>query len=156
MKKNTKFRFYDNTKKLWMNSNGITWYMEDGSVTYDVDHDGPTEHYSGGPHTVSSGCDAPEVHQSIGLTDINGKDIYEGDIIKWIGKHPMKCNFVVEYFEDRACWGCSVYRTFMCFEDFMDMDDDMKTLNEKFEVVGNIINNPELDTRGKFPDECKN
>lgn len=79
-----------------------------------------------------------EVMQYTGLKDKNGKEIYEGDIVKerW------------EY--DRA----TIIKGKVIFKDGMfvlrDCDGKYHILNETAEVIGNIYENPELIK------ECKN
>ncbi len=78
------------------------------------------------------------VGQFTGLTDKNGKKIFEGDIIKlggndlphWLKEGEIK---VVEYNDG-------------CFYPFNEYDSDCGTLVEASycEIIGNIYDNPEL------------
>ena len=79
------------------------------------------------------------LEQYTGIKDLNGKEIYEGDIISWVESrwswdHPAKYEKVtykhlVEYYES-ACEG------------YPYIGFDFPTL--RCEVIGNIHENPEL------------
>jgi len=83
------------------------------------------------------------VMQFTGLLDKNGKEIYEGDIIKRIKKEPSKFHFeiydpnptVSEIFYDKA--GFFV-------KGIKGMDFYLGAVHEKVEVIGNIYENPKL------------
>ena len=69
-----------------------------------------------------------------GIKDSNGKDVYSGDFIKFRTTTESKI-FFVEYLEDYAQWWGVSYGGFS-----MTLYD----LKRDGEVVGNIIDNPEL------------
>lgn len=73
------------------------------------------------------------VGQYTGLTDKNGKRIFEGDIVKrfWFGK---MCIYQIDYDNGLASF---IGRAGMKFTTF-DYD------SEEFEVIGNIYDSPEL------------
>lgn len=75
--------------------------------------------------------------QSTGLVDKNGKEIFEGDVVRVICEHPIDfpdCKGVVRMLEGR----------------YMVCDDKTERCSELFseifsnEIIGNIYENPEL------------
>lgn len=75
------------------------------------------------------------VGQYTGLTDKNGKKIFEGDIIKICGQH--SCFDKVEFLDGLA--------GFYAVNDDIHIPAELVTLKKNFiEVIGNIYDNPEL------------
>ena len=69
------------------------------------------------------------VGQYTGLTDKNGKRIFEGDIVKYINSSPCKIDYIDSQFV--MMWK-KFYRNFE------------RVYDDEIEVIGNIYDNPEL------------
>ena len=80
--------------------------------------------------------DPETVGQYTGLTDKNGKRIFEGDIIK--ESHWLKRTFKVEFDEGRGGW-----YPFACGDGCGCCEDEVVAA-DWCEVIGNIHDNPEL------------
>lgn len=84
------------------------------------------------------------IQQFTGLKDKNGKEIYEGDILRWLSCNPFskgEIRVVQVYYIEAHFWcngsiGCYLGELLV---------------NEKCEIIGNIFENPELlpSTSGK-------
>ena len=73
-----------------------------------------------------------QLMQFTGLTDKNGREIYEGDIVKYI----MGMKFTITFHKNAFGW----------FEgdDFIPFADMAQCQLPELEVIGNIYENPEL------------
>lgn len=85
-----------------------------------------------------------ELMQSTGLQDKNGKDIFEGDIVRWkdlesFDDFPIDEVFKVEYSDEFMKWIACYKNNLQYKSDLYDFTD-----NRDLEVVGNIYENPEL------------
>jgi len=73
----------------------------------------------------------PTLGQFTGLTDKNGKEIYEGDVINYLG-----ANGIVSYKEDWAMFVAEFKKNRSVWS--------FDSLNEEIEIIGNIHENSDL------------
>ena len=95
-----------------------------------------------------SGCSGRNVviMQYTGLNDKNGKEIYEGDIVKfqntdWNDYDNIKKDYIQKEFTSEVEWN----KEYVCFEfDNDNIDFEGATVPfKKTEIIGNIYENPE-------------
>ena len=110
-------------------------------IRFDDDGNVTTVLFEGKLLGVNTKIDEIELMQSTGLHDKNGKEIFEGDIIRYdidvvdIKKHPTLGFYTVldgreGFFGD----GMSIN----------DFEEDAKEFSKTVEIIGNIYENPEL------------
>lgn len=83
--------------------------------------------------------DRETVGQYTGLTDKNGKRIFEGDILRWVGPDRESGKVVVVYFG-----GAFMLKSVECPGAAPDLFADFEIGDQTLEVIGNIHDNPEL------------
>lgn len=101
--------------------------------------------------------DADTVGQFTGLCDKNGKEIYEGDIIYSEFPDGSKTNCLIGWDEENSCFGLMDeynYRSKLEGYDFPKFENaifcNFRKHSKKFEVIGNIYDNPELLKGGNY------
>lgn len=95
--------------------------------------------------------DPNTIGQFTGLYDKNGKEIYDGDIIYSEFPDGSKTNCLIGWNEENSCFGLMDeynYRSKLEGYDFPRFDNaifcNFLKHSKKFEVIGNIYDNPEL------------
>ena len=131
-----KFRIWDGVKNEWLASSN-----KDALPYYGFALVGEVMTVQSPP--IWSLDEGNVVEQFTGLKDINGTEIYEGDIIiqKSLGSNKSECRGKITYKEDHAAFMFEVYeRGKPVMWLFLNEFNPEKTC----EVIGNIHENPEL------------
>lgn len=126
---------------------GSLLYADDGSGTScQIVTSCLSTNYDGSSMGVAYEIDSKTICQYTGLTDMNGKKIFEGDIIRYvdevIGKEKID---EIEYDETNAAF-CRHHKSEMGSQ-YLFID---KTVANKCEVIGNIFDNSELESKTMF------
>jgi len=96
-------------------------------------------HYIAPPLGLGDEVDPASVGQFTGLKDSkNGREIYEGDVCKYLMDGVWNYGYV---FWDQGGFALKVFRM---GQTFIPVPDDGETMTDRFEVIGNIHDNPEL------------
>lgn len=127
MSRTIKYRVWDNENKSYNDPYSSAYYA--------MAQDGGLDFYCHGDHMREADPDVYFIEQYTGLTDKNGKEIYEGDIVKNI--EGVNETAVCVWDESNAEFD------FRC-KDGKYTRDNVKSWLEMYEVVGNIHENKEL------------
>ena len=133
-----KFRAWNKEEKRFLPTNDLNFVIHpyEDSVFNAGTHNTPIDEWVW--DCAEDPTDELIIMQYTGLKDKNGKEIYEGDIVKWMGGEYMP--IIVDEFHS--------YR-FLVGKDFLTKGWAMSS-----EVVGNIYKNPELIDTSKC-EHCK-
>ena len=82
------------------------------------------------------------IGQYTGIIDKNGKKLFEGDIIKFISEDDVEVIAVVTYDENAMQFVFETKFSIYTLSDISSIFDNGK--EERFEIIGNIFDNPEL------------
>lgn len=77
--------------------------------------------------------------QYTGLTDKNGKEIYEGDVVEYLERGMKNCVGIGQVFWDKDGWSVEGF-----YDGSQDEPGRAFSENAQLEIIGNIWENPEL------------
>jgi uncharacterized phage protein (TIGR01671 family) len=148
-----KFRMWDKVNNKFIDPFRFEWndyYKTTGMVLLDLNGKVRIADYSSGngdnsASSVYSEINNPDnyvIQQYTGLTDINGKKIYEGDIVKyktWTGRH----DGIIEENQTQVQFKDGAYYPRYINDECEDSWYSFKVYD--LEVVGNVFETPHLD-----------
>jgi uncharacterized phage protein (TIGR01671 family) len=112
-----KFRAFDKDRKDMYYIDDLYWFEEEG--VHDSSGEGHFTDYI--------------LMQFTGFKDIKGKEIYEGDLVKYYDELDGKTELFGAVEWERGSWTISLHPKFLRENDLMDIEDYFQ-----YEVVGNI------------------
>ena len=131
---NIKFRAWDKKNKEMCEVMSIDFYKTANPEVYIIKNNGDV---------ILQFWNEVSVLQSTGLFDVNGKEIYEGDIVKavsfarWIG--------VAEYLPEKAAYILKDIEKQPYRDDYVFLSQ----FEDGFEILGNVYENQDLLTEDK-------
>lgn len=124
-----KFRVWDLENKTWENPSILEVWNDSGKLE-------PFKYIKTGKlNPLYSPIENYIIQQFTGVYDKNQKEIYEGDIIKWIDPSTIHENVLVTYDEVSAGFKLNLSWNKCSFSHIS---------RERIEILGNIYENPEL------------
>lgn len=119
-----KYRVWDNENKSYDDPYSSAYYA--------LTQDGGLDFYCHGDHMKEASPDMYFIEQYTGLRDKNGKEIFQGDIVKSI---PDGNVYEIDWFDDKCGW--------FGFENTTG-EDYIPLYRLNCVIIGNIHENPEL------------
>lgn len=151
-----KFRVWDTKNKQFINAIPPCEYMLDSDAwdRRDCDSDGDPQYYIN--NILSKTFNGRLVFQQFtGAVDKNGKEIYDGDIVKVrrfhiVAREVSKNTITTDLIENGeeigyVFWPWCQYKWLVSYEHIRHDDfDDFNGIDHRHEIIGNICENPEL------------
>ena len=129
-----KFRGYNKKRGIWLYGNYI---LNRGA------HFIAPQEFADGKTWEDYEVEEESIGQFTGLTDKNGKEIYEGDIVQW-GDSEHKIKQVVEFRNGAFGYVYDTIGSFVPYAANTNFDFAALGTDKRFEIVNNIHDNPDL------------
>lgn len=141
-----KFRAWDKERERMIFQHEMNNSLENKEYYFSLSEDRVELLYHDEDYSAYVGCKA-EIMQYTGIKDINGKEIYEGDIVKFLDEEMIYSDCGIEYDEF-----INTGKVIFSHDELMGWDitnrhmdlEEVWHYREYIEVVGNTYENPEL------------